>query len=178
MSQTMVLGSGCFWCTQAQFDHIRGVISTSVGYAGGNEVNPTYEQVSAHATGHAEVTKVDFDPAIISLEQILEIFFLSHDPTTPNRQGADVGQQYRSCIYYTDNAQRDTALRVKKEIEDEHIYSNPIVTEIAPLTTYYEGEDYHQKYFDKNPNEGYCSIVINPKVKKLKVKFADLFIEK
>ncbi len=161
-------GGGCFWCTEAVFQRVPGVIHSVSGYSGGRTENPTYEQICSHGTGHAEVIQIEFDPAVISYEKVLEIFFESHDPTTLNRQGADEGDQYRSVIFYHDEAQQKAATRAK--IAAQAHYQDPIVTGIVPLKKFWRAEDYHQDYFNQHPGQGYCSFVIKPKVKKLQSK--------
>ncbi len=160
-----VLGGGCFWCMEAVFDRVPGVKSVVCGYAGGHAANPTYEQVCADTTGHAEVVRIEFDPAVISYAKLLDIFWKSHDPTTPDRQGADEGSQYRSIILYADEAQRAAAEQSKAAAQAG--FDAPIVTQILPLQAFYRAEEYHQHYFAKNPNAGYCRLVIRPKVTKL-----------
>jgi len=172
--QTAVLGAGCFWCVEAIYQRVNGVVAVESGYAGGHIINPTYEQVITGRTGHAEVAKVTFDPAIISYELLLEVFWHTHDPTTLNRQGADVGPQYRSAIFYQTDEQRDIALKSLRKTNDSGLWNNPIVTEVTPLTNYSVAEDYHQNYFNNNPNAGYCSIVIAPKLAKFKKDFPHL----
>jgi peptide-methionine (S)-S-oxide reductase len=162
-----VLGGGCFWCLEAVFRRIPGVIEVTNGYAGGTAENPSYEAVCTGDTGHAEVVRVEFDPQQISFGEILEHFFRAHDPTTLNRQGADVGSQYRSVILYRGEEQRRTAEEVIRRLEEQKAFKDPIVTEIAPLGEFYRAEAYHQRYFEKNPFAGYCSFVIRPKLKKL-----------
>lgn len=171
-TETIVLGGGCFWCTEAVFDRVRGVVDVESGYSNGETVNPSYEQVCTGRTGHAEVVKVVFDPEEISLHEVLEIFFVVHDPTTLNRQGNDVGTQYRSGIYYTDDEQKRVAEEVIREITDSKTYRSPIVTEVRPLTNYSKAEAYHQDYFLNNPNQGYCAFVVGPKVEKFQKTFA------
>ncbi len=166
-------GGGCFWCTEAVFKQIDGVISTEVGYAGGNIENPTYEQVCTDKTGHAEVCRIKFDPEKISYQELLEIFFKTHDPTTLNRQGADVGTQYRSVIFYHNEVQKNLALEFIKKLERDGVYSNQIVTQVEPLKNYYRAEEYHQNYFEKNPYSTYCVFVVSPKVDKTKKLFKD-----
>jgi peptide-methionine (S)-S-oxide reductase len=166
------LGGGCFWCLDPIFAELVGVENVVVGYSGGSEPNPTYQQVSSKTTGHAEVVQVTFDPEAISFEDILKIFFTYHDPTTLNRQGADVGPQYRSAIFYHDEMQKATAERVIQEIEEQKIWPNPIVTEITPFEEFFIAEDYHQDYFKQNPYQGYCQVVIAPKVAKFRKNFA------
>jgi len=163
-TDTAVFGGGCFWCLDAQFKLVDGVKSVLSGYAGGTTPNPTYEQVCSETTGHAEVIKVEFDPTKISYEDLLRKFFHAHDPTTLNRQGPDVGTSYRSIILYRDENQESIAKNVKAEAQKE--WPDPIVTEIAPLKAFYKAEDYHQDYFAKNPTQGYCRLVIAPKVRK------------
>jgi len=177
--ETAVLGGGCFWCLEAVYLHVRGVESVVSGYAGGHPPtggeNPTYEEVSAGETGHAEVIKIGFDPQEISYEDILHVFFSVHDPTTLNRQGSDVGTQYRSIILYADEQQRNTAELVRNEFTDQKVYENPIVTELVPLDKFYPAEEYHQRYFEKNPDKAYCQLVVAPKLSKFKKKFEKLY---
>ncbi|MBI2517293.1 MAG: peptide-methionine (S)-S-oxide reductase MsrA [Opitutae bacterium] len=167
-TETAILGGGCFWCIEAVYEHVPGVKSVVSGYAGGHVTNPTYEQVCTGTTGHAEVAKITFDPAVLSFEKLLEVFFDAHDPTTLNRQGADEGAQYRSVIFYQNEAQQRAAARAK--ITAQAQWDDPIVTEIVPLKEFYAAENYHQDYFKNHPNQGYCSFVIKPKVKKLQDK--------
>jgi peptide-methionine (S)-S-oxide reductase len=171
-TETIVLGGGCFWCTEAVFDRVQGVTDVESGYSNGETVNPSYEQVCTGRTGHNEVVKLQFDPAQITLREILEIFFVVHDPTTPNRQGNDVGTQYRSGIYYANEAQKQVAGEVIREIEASKTYRSPIVTEVEPLANYSTAEAYHQDYFLNNPNQGYCAFVVGPKVEKFQKTFA------
>ncbi|PIF74209.1 peptide-methionine (S)-S-oxide reductase [Variovorax sp. 54] len=171
-TETIVLGGGCFWCTEAVFDRVQGVLDVESGYTNGQTVNPSYEQICAGRTGHAEVVKLKFDPAQISLRELLEIFFVVHDPTTLNRQGNDVGTQYRSGIYTTSDAQKEVADSVIREIEASKTYSSPVVTEVAPLANYSTAEAYHQDYFLNHPNQGYCAFVVGPKVEKFQKTFA------
>ncbi|QGW83527.1 peptide-methionine (S)-S-oxide reductase MsrA [Variovorax paradoxus] len=171
-TETIVLGGGCFWCTEAVFDRVQGVVDVESGYCNGQTVNPSYEQVCTGRTGHVEVVKVEFDPAVISLREILEIFFVVHDPTTLNRQGNDVGTQYRSGIYVTSDAQKEVAQGVIREIEAGKTYSAPVVTEVVPLANYSTAEAYHHDYFLNNPNQGYCAFVVGPKVEKFQKTFA------
>lgn len=161
------LAGGCFWCTEAIFKRLKGVEEVVSGYSGGARENPTYDQVSSEATGHAEAIQVEFDPKIIPFEKILEIFFHLHDPTTMNRQGNDIGSQYRSVIFYHNEDQKEKALKVRDEIADEGIWKDPILTEIVPFEQFYPAEEYHQNYYDNNKNQGYCSYVIGPKIHKL-----------
>lgn len=167
------LGGGCFWCLQPVFQELRGVEKVEVGYAGGTVKNPSYELVCTETTGHAEVVQVTFDPKTISYEEVLKILFSVHDPTTMNRQGGDVGIQYRSVIFYHTTAQKDAAKRVMSEIAAAKLWDNPIVTEVTPFTEFYRGEEYHQDYFRKNPGAGYCRVIIAPKVAKFRKHFAD-----
>jgi peptide-methionine (S)-S-oxide reductase len=167
-TEIAVFGSGCFWCTEAVFEHVPGVKKVTSGYTGGHVDNPTYKQVCEGDTGHAEVTRIEFDPAAVSFSRLLEIFFESHDPTTLNRQGADEGTQYRSAIFYTSDAQKAAAEAGKQAAQND--FDDPIVTEITPLGKFYDAEGYHQDYFKNNPNAGYCSFVIKPKMKKLQSK--------
>lgn len=172
--QTATLGGGCFWCLEPIFEELKGVIGTSVGYSGGKIPNPNYEQVCSGLTGHAEVVQVVFDPRLITFEKLLEIFFSFHNPTTLNRQGADIGTQYRSIILYHDEEQKKIAGKVIKEIEEQRIWPGSVVTEIAPFEAFYRAEDDHQKYFRKNPWQGYCSVVIAPKISKFRLQYQDL----
>jgi peptide-methionine (S)-S-oxide reductase len=162
------LGGGCFWCMEAVFERLPGVISVTSGFAGGTTENPTYQQVCTETTGHAEVTEIEFDPAKISYQKLLEVFWQAHDPTTLNRQGADEGTSYRSIILYRDKKQE--LLAEKSKLEAQKDFHNPIVTEIVPLKKFYKAEDYHQQYFDNNSNQGYCRVVIAPKLEKLEKK--------
>ena len=175
MSQSIILAGGCFWCLEAVFQRIKGVTKVVSGYAGGDVKNPTYEQVCTGQTGHAEAVQVFFDPEIIKLEEILEIFWHLHDPTTLNRQGADVGTQYRSAIFYETESEFNTIQESIKKLLDSQVYKDPITTQISPLEVFYEAEEYHQNYFNTHPNQGYCQLVINPKVAKLrKIYFTKL----
>ncbi len=169
-----VLGAGCFWCTEAVFQNLRGVSSVLPGYTGGALKNPSYEQVSSGSTGHVEVAKIEFDAKIISFRQLLEVFFAVHDPTTLNKQGHDIGQQYQSAIFYASQEQQQTALEVIQEVEREKIYNSQIVTKVRPLEEFFVAENYHQNYYLNNPGNPYCSAVISPKVQKLRAKFAAL----
>ncbi len=171
--QTITLAGGCFWCTEAVFDRVRGVIDVQSGYANGHTAAPTYEQVCTGNTGHAEVVRVRFDPTQIGLRQILEIFFATHDPTTLNRQGNDVGTQYRSGIYYTDPAHRQVAQDMLDELERGGQLGAPVVTELAELRSYWPAEDYHQDYFANHPGQGYCAFVVGPKVAKFRKTFSE-----
>jgi len=172
--EVATLGGGCFWCTEAIFSELRGVNKVVPGFSGGTVPNPTYEQVCAGTTGHAEVVQITFDPAVISFKRLLQIFFTVHDPTTPNRQGADVGSQYRSIILYHTEEQKKIALEVMKEMEERRIWSRPIVTQLVPFKEFYEAEDYHRDYFKKNPLQPYCLLVISPKVRKFRKEYAEL----
>ncbi|MFL7892586.1 MAG: peptide-methionine (S)-S-oxide reductase MsrA [Anaerolineales bacterium] len=167
------LGGGCFWCLEAIYVDLKGVEQVVSGYAGGHVKNPTYEQVCGKDTGHAEVVQVHFDPNVISYEDLLRIFFTIHDPTTLNRQGADVGPQYRSVIFYHDDEQRATAEKIIAEITAEKIWADPIVTQLEPFEEFFVAEPYHQEYFKHNPYQGYCRAVIAPKVVKFRQSFAD-----
>ncbi len=169
-----VFGGGCFWCTEAVFKMLRGVVSVLPGYAGGKTENPTYEQVCSGTTGHAEVTRVEYDPSAISYSDLLTVFFASHDPTTKDRQGNDVGTQYRSVIFYTIPEQKRGAEAFVKELNASSSAGKPIVTEVAPLDHFYSAEDYHQDYFARNKDKPYCIAVINPKLKKVKEHFSQL----
>jgi peptide-methionine (S)-S-oxide reductase len=163
--QTITLGAGCFWCVEAVFQRLKGVERVVSGYAGGRVKQPTYQQVCAGATGHAEAVQITFDPAVISFEDLLYVFWRAHDPTTLNRQGADVGTQYRSAIFYHDETQKAAAEKSKSDAAG--LWPNPIVTEITPFTNFYEAEAYHQDYYRLNPNQPYCRAVIDPKITKL-----------
>jgi peptide-methionine (S)-S-oxide reductase len=168
---TATLGGGCFWCVEAIYQDLQGVHKVVSGYAGGSVANPTYKEICTGTTGHAEVIQVVFDPAVVRYDEILEIFFTVHDPTTLNRQGNDVGTQYRSVIFYHSEAQKESAEKVKKDAAA--IWDDPIVTEIAPLTRFYPAEDYHQNYYKDNPYQPYCAYIISPKVKKFREKYKD-----
>ncbi|MCC7356032.1 MAG: peptide-methionine (S)-S-oxide reductase MsrA [Candidatus Doudnabacteria bacterium] len=172
--QTAVFAGGCFWCTEAVFQRLRGVQSVTSGYAGGANPNPTYEQVSMGNTGHAEAIKFEYDPEQISFHDLLEVFFATHNPTELNRQGADVGTQYRSAIFYVNEEQRAEAEKFIKQVEADGVFDQPIVTTLEKLTEFYPAEDYHKDYYNKNKDQPYCQVVINPKLKKFKEKFASL----
>ena len=174
-SETAVLGGGCFWCIESVYSHTKGVISATSGYAGGTLNNPTYEQVSMGNTGHAEVVKVEYDLKLINYEEILEIFFSVHDPTTLNRQGNDIGPQYRSIILCDTKDKRALTEEFIKKLEKDKIFSALIVTEVKLLDKFYPAENYHQKYFEKNPEQAYCQIVISPKIAKLRQKFSHYY---
>jgi peptide-methionine (S)-S-oxide reductase len=171
--ETAVLGGGCFWCTEAVFRELRGVQRVESGYAGGSVPNPSYEEVCTGNTGHAEVVRVEFDPTELDYRDLLRIFFTVHDPTTRNRQGADVGTQYRSVVLYSDDEQRRVAEEVVREVTDAKIWRKPIVTEIEPLSAFYPAEEYHRDYFRQNPERAYCQLVIAPKVVKFRKKYAE-----
>lgn len=170
--ESITLGGGCFWCLDTLYRSVRGVKSVTSGYAGGTDTSPTYEKVCSGKTGHAEVVSIVFDPAVISLKTILEVFWSVHDPTTPNKQGADVGTQYRSIALYANNEQKEMLESVKSDMQQ--YWQNPIVTEILPLQDFYVAEPYHQNYFANNPEQAYCQLVINPKLAHFKQQFADL----
>lgn len=171
--ETATLAGGCFWCLEAVFDELRGVESVESGYAGGMKENPSYREVCTGTTGHAEVVQVRFDPAVLSYRDLLNVFFAIHDPTTVNRQGADVGTQYRSAIFYHDEAQKGTAEELIRELNGQRIWDKPIVTEVAPYDKFYMAEDYHQEYFANNPLQPYCMAVVAPKVSKFRKHFLD-----
>jgi peptide-methionine (S)-S-oxide reductase len=177
MSEQATLAGGCFWCLEAVFEQLKGVEKVVSGYCGGTVSNPTYEQVCTGRTGHAEVVQVTFDPNVISYREILDVFFATHDPTTKNRQGADVGTQYRSAIFYHSLEQKETAERRITELNAEQIWPAPIVTEVVPLATFYPAEEYHQGYYRGNPVQGYCRAVISPKVAKFRKQFADKLMQ-
>lgn len=170
--EVATFGGGCFWCLEAVFESLRGVERVVSGYCGGATLNPTYRDVCAGSTGHAEVVQITYDPGEIGYRDLLEIFFATHDPTTLNRQGADVGTQYRSAVFFLDEAQRLAAQQTIDDLNAEGIFPRPIVTQVVPLETFYPAEDYHQGYYRQNPGQGYCVAVINPKVAKLRQKFA------
>ncbi len=164
---TATLAGGCFWCTEAIFKRLKGVISVTSGYAASQVANPSYQEVCIGRTGAAEGTQIEYDPSVISYETLLDIFWHTHDPTTLNRQGNDVGTQYRSAIFYHNEAQKETALASKAALEKSGSYKHPVVTEIAPFSNFYPAENYHKDYYDSNPNQGYCQVIIDPKVQKL-----------
>jgi peptide-methionine (S)-S-oxide reductase len=172
--QTIVLGGGCFWCTEAVFVRVRGITDVESGYSNGHVERPSYEQVCTGTTGHNEVVKLTFDPARISVRQILEIFFVIHDPTTLNRQGNDSGTQYRSGIYTTTPEQKQVAEDMIRQITEQKLFGRPVVTEVLPLANYWPAEEYHQDFFEKNPYQGYCVAVAAPKVAKFRKTFAEL----
>ena len=171
--QTAYVGGGCFWCTEAVFVNVRGVTDVESGYSNGHVQQPTYEQVCTGTTGHNEVVKLEYDPQQITVREILEIFFVIHDPTTLNRQGNDTGTQYRSGIYYTTDEQRDVADDMIRQMSQEKLFGRPIVTEVLPLSNYSAAEEYHQDFFEKNPYQGYCMAVAAPKVEKFRKTFKD-----
>ncbi|MHB1416962.1 MAG: peptide-methionine (S)-S-oxide reductase MsrA [Chloroflexota bacterium] len=169
--EVATLGGGCFWCLEAVYDELKGVESVESGYAGGTLPNPTYEQVCSGATGHAEVVQVTFDPQVISYRDILEVFFSIHDPTTLNRQGPDAGTQYRSVVFYHSPEQKATAEQMIAEYTKDKAWDRPIVTEVRPFKEFFRAEEYHQEYFARNPNQGYCRMVVAPKVSKARKQF-------
>ncbi len=172
--QSIVFGGGCFWCVEAIFQRLKGVESVVSGYAGGDKNNPSYFSVSSGNTGHAEVIHVEFDPTIISFETMLSVFFSAHDPTSMNRQGNDVGEQYRSVIFYTTDDQKQECEKFIQNLTEEKIFSQPIVTELKPLEKFFPAETYHQNYYNQNTEQPYCQIVIEPKLVKLRAKFSHL----
>jgi peptide-methionine (S)-S-oxide reductase len=172
-TDTATFGTGCFWCSEAVFQELKGVLKVTSGFSGGHVANPTYEQVCDKNTGHAEVVQVVYDPEKISFDELLEVFWEVHDPTTLNRQGNDVGPQYRSAIFYNSAAQKAKAEKYKAELDKSGAFSKPIVTEISPLKNFYSAEDYHQNFYSNNPNYGYCSYVIRPKLDKFEKVFKD-----
>ena len=174
--EVATLGGGCFWCLEAAFESLKGVVSVESGYAGGEMANPTYEQVCSGATGHAEVVQVTFDPAVVSYRELLNVFFTIHDPTTLNRQGADVGTQYRSVVFYHSSCQRETAEDAVAKLDQSDTWTDPIVTEIVPLEAFYPAEEYHREYYRRNQGQPYCRAVIEPKLKKLRKEHA-LFLK-
>ena len=171
--QVATFGSGCFWCTEAIFERLNGVVKVESGYSGGKVENPTYEEVCTGTTGHAEVTQITYDPSVISFDELLEVFWKTHDPTTLNRQGNDVGTQYRSVIFYQNEEQKELAEKYKEELDKSGAWDNPIVTEISPFTNFYPAEGYHQDYYENNPAQPYCSFVITPKIEKFEKVFKD-----
>lgn len=165
------VAGGCFWCTEAIFKRLKGVISALPGYSGGEVENPTYEEVCTGSTGHAEAIQIEFDPSIIPYEKLLEVFFYTHDPTTMNQQGNDIGPQYRSVVFYHNDQQKEAAEKFVRELESKKVFSKPIVTMIEPFETFYIAEDYHKNYFERNKDAPYCTYIIGPKIKKLLEKF-------
>ena len=172
-TEVATLAGGCFWCLEAVFDDLSGVLSVESGYSGGKSPNPTYQAVCSGMTGHAEVVQVTFDPAVVSYADLLHVFFTIHDPTTLNRQGADTGTQYRSAIFYHSPEQKATAEQVIKELTDEKLWKDPVVTQVAAFDKFYIAEDYHQEYYARNPFQGYCRAIIAPKVTKFRTKYFD-----
>ncbi len=176
--ENIIFGGGCFWCVEAVVQRLRGIISVKSGYAGGNPLaggeNPTYEQVSSGTSGHIEVVQVEFDPSVITLDDLLSVFFTSHDPTSKDRQGNDAGPQYRSVIFYTTEEQKAAISSFIKKLEQDHIYSKPVVTEVKPAGKFYEAEGYHQNYYNSNKDKPYCQLVIEPKISKLRQKYLHL----
>lgn len=170
---TATFGAGCFWCVEAVFQQLNGVIKVESGYEGGSVNNPTYKQVCTGSTGHAEVCRITFDTKLISYDDLLEVFWQTHDPTTLNRQGADVGTQYRSVVFYHNEFQKERAMHFKQKLNSEGAFSSPVITEISPSSTFYKAEDYHQNYYNENGNEYYCTLVIKPKLDKFKKAFSD-----
>lgn len=173
-----IFGAGCFWCVEAVFQRVPGVIKVESGYSGGSIKNPTYREICSGLTGHAEVCKISFDPSKVSFETLLSVFWQTHDPTTLNRQGADVGTQYRSAIFYTNEAQKMAAEKLKQELDKSGAFANPIVTEITALSNYYPAEDYHQNYYNQNSGQSYCQFVIAPKLEKFEKVFGEQFRKK
>lgn len=171
--ETATFGTGCFWCTEAVFQQVKGVEAVQSGYTGGSQPNPTYEQICSGTTGHAEVIQIKFDPRQVSYQKLLEVFWKSHDPTTLNRQGNDVGTQYRSAIFYENEAQKELAEQSRARLTEAKAFPRPIVTEITPLAQFYPAEDYHQNYFNLNGRQPYCSAIIRPKVEKIRQIFAE-----
>ena len=172
--QEIVLGGGCFWCTEAVYKEVRGVVDVESGYSNGDDPNPTYEEVCTGRTGHAEVVKLTYDPKQVTTDQLLQVFFVVHDPTQMNRQGNDVGTQYRSGIYYTTEEQKQAADDLIRQMSQDKLFGRPIVTEVQPLKNYHPAEAYHQDFFEKNPTQGYCLAVAAPKVAKFRKTFTEL----
>ena len=172
-TDTATFGAGCFWCVEAVFQQLKGVISVRSGYAGGTVANPTYKEVCTGTTGHAEVCQIVFDPSVITYDELLQAFWQTHDPTTLNKQGHDVGTQYRSVIFYHNDSQRQLAEKYKKELTEQKVWSDPVVTEISPMPAFYSAEAYHQNYFNDNGAQPYCTFVIKPKVEKFQKVFKD-----
>jgi peptide-methionine (S)-S-oxide reductase len=171
--ETATLGGGCFWCTEAVYKELKGVVDVKPGYSGGTIKNPSYKEVCTGRTGHAEVVQITFDPSVVSFSDILEVFFMTHDPTTLNRQGNDVGTQYRSVIFYHSEKQKETEEKVIRLFKEEKVYDKPIVTEVSEFSVFYPAEDYHFDYFENNPNQPYCQYVIVPKIEKFRKIFKD-----
>ncbi len=172
-SDTAIFGTGCFWCSEAVFTELKGVLKITPGYMGGSTLNPTYKEVCSGNTGHAEVSRIDFDPRVISFDDLLHVFWKTHDPTSLNKQGGDVGTQYRSAIFYTDPEQRAKAEEQRKQLDQSGAWDRPIVTEIVPTAEFYPAENYHHDYFANNPDQGYCQMVIRPKLEKFRTAFKD-----
>jgi len=173
-TETITLAGGCFWCLEAVYEQMRGVVRVQSGYMGGSVPRPSYQQVCGGRTGHAEVVEVEFDPGVAGVRDILEVFFAIHDPTTRDRQGNDIGPQYRSAIFYHSDEQRTAAEQIIREFESEHVFAAPIATEVQPATDFWPAEDYHDEYFRRNPDQPYCSYVVAPKVSRFRKKFAAL----
>ncbi|WP_423745606.1 peptide-methionine (S)-S-oxide reductase MsrA (plasmid) [Haladaptatus sp. SPP-AMP-3] len=173
MTETATLAGGCFWCLEAAYEELDGVQSVTSGYAGGSVENPTYEAVCSGETGHAEVVQLEYDPETVGYDELLQVFFTIHDPTTLNRQGPDVGTQYRSAIFYHDDDQKEVAEAYIDGLESEGAFEDPIVTDVEPLSEFYEAEGYHQNYYEKNPNDAYCTMNAQPKIRKVREKFAE-----
>jgi peptide-methionine (S)-S-oxide reductase len=171
--EVATLAGGCFWCLEAAFQDLRGVEQVQSGYSGGRVANPSYEDVCTGTTGHAEVVQITFDPSVVSFDDLLHVFFTIHDPTTLNRQGGDVGTQYRSAVFYRTPEQKAVTEKVIRELEAEHVWDAPVVTEVKPLEAFYPAEEYHRDYFRRNPNQGYCNAVIAPKVAKVRKLYFD-----
>ncbi|RYX86752.1 peptide-methionine (S)-S-oxide reductase [bacterium] len=171
--ETATLAAGCFWCVEAVFDELKGVEDVVSGYSGGHKPNPTYREVCSETTGHAEAVQIKFDPEVISFADVLRVYFTVHDPTTLNRQGNDVGESYRSAIFFHSPEQEQTAREIIAEVEEQRLYRDSIVTEVTEFTNFYPAEDYHQEYFANNPGQGYCSFVVAPKVSKFRKLYAD-----
>jgi peptide-methionine (S)-S-oxide reductase len=176
LSEVATFGGGCFWCTEAVFSELRGVLKAEPGYAGGTTRNPSYEEVCTDRTGHAEVAQVTFDPGVISYGDLLEVFFSTHDPTSMNRQGADAGTQYRSVIFYSTESQRREATEFMARLEADKAFSRPVVTALEPLQEFYPAEEYHHDYFKKNPSQGYCQAVIAPKLAKFRSHYKEMLV--
>src|SRR5262245_4458384 len=173
MTELATLAGGCFWCLEGVYENLKGVEKVVSGYAGGRVANPTYEAVCSGTTGHAEVVQITFDPAVVTFRELLEVFFTIHDPTTLNRQGNDIGTQYRSAIFYHSDEQKKVAEEVIKDLAEKKIWGSPIVTQLVPLAEFYPAEEYHQRYFERNPNQGYCQVIISPKVSKFRKAFLE-----
>ncbi len=172
-TDTATFGTGCFWCTEAQFSELKGVLKAESGYSGGTTINPTYKEVCTGTTGHAEVINIVYDPAVLSFDELLEAFWVAHDPTQLNRQGNDIGTQYRSAIFYHNETQKQKAETYKKRLNEEKVYDKPVVTEITPFSVFYKAEDYHQDYYSRNGHEPYCTMVVRPKLEKFRKVFKE-----